>query len=77
MKPATPNNISNIVANEGKKKRRNKYDKLTESVLPFCCDLFLVLFLFVCLLVLIYPLVFRGTFRYLKASPAAVFQLHA
>ena len=75
VKPATPNNISNIVANE-EKKRRNKYDKLTESVLPFCCDLFLVLFWFVCLLVLIYPLVFRGTFRYLKASPAAVFQLH-
>ena len=56
MKPATSNNISNIVANEKKKKKkRNEYDKLTRSVLPFCCDLFLVLFLFVCLLVLIYP----------------------
>ena len=27
MKPATPNNISNIVANEKKKKKPNEYDK--------------------------------------------------
>ena len=33
VKLATPNNNSNIVANEEKK--RNKYDKLTESILPF------------------------------------------
>ena len=56
MTPVTPNNISNIVANEKeRKKKKNEYDKLTRSVLPFCCDLLLVLFLFVCLLVLIYP----------------------
>ena len=38
VKLVTPNNINNIEANE--KKKQNEYDKLTRSVLPFCCDFF-------------------------------------
>ena len=59
------------------RKKQNEYNKLIGSVLPFCCDLFLALFLFVCLLVLIYFCRFKETFTHLKASQAAVFQLLA